>query len=104
MTAVIPGTITQVISVGIQGPEGAQGPTGAQGATGAQGPQGIQGVEGPAGESGDVGAQGLPGPNEIGGYGIMVDSESLTDGDLLIFGGDAWVKVSKTDLLNGGEY
>jgi hypothetical protein len=34
----------------------------------------------------------------------MVDSESLTDGDLLIFGGDAWVKVSKTDLTDGGEY
>lgn len=82
-------------STGPQGPQGMQGMQGATGDAGPQGPQGMQGMqgmEGPQGPQGPQGVQGEPGPNNIGGYGVNVQSPS--SGNILAFDGINWVNSS----------
>lgn len=54
------------------------------------------GIQGPRGPKGD------PGDNTIGGYGINIDG--LTTGDVLQFGGSAWVNTPQTEITDGGNF
>lgn len=64
---------------------------------------GIQGPQGPPGESGVQGATGLPGPNDIGGYGIALGPSVLL-GDVLSFDGAVWTNKNQNQLTDGGNF
>lgn len=49
-----------------------------------------------------IGPPGLPGPNSIGGYGFEVTD--LASGDVLSFGGEAWVNARRASLTDGGNF
>lgn len=48
------------------------------------------------------GIQGRSGTSEIAGYGF--DIQSLTSGDVLQFGGAAWVNTPQTEITDGGNF
>jgi hypothetical protein len=48
------------------------------------------------------GIQGASGITTIGGYGF--DIQSLAEGDILQFGGEAWVNTPQTEMTDGGNF
>jgi hypothetical protein len=54
------------------------------------------GIQGAKGDKGD------PGDNYIGGYGV--DLQGLAVGDVLQFGGAAWVNTPQTEITDGGNF
>lgn len=84
---------------GPQGPQGEKGFNGTVGATGPAGPQGIQGIQGIQGETGATGATGATGPaGPIVALGGLTDVTfgTLSDGQIPIRSGAAWINAHLT--------
>ena len=66
---------------------------------------GVQGPPGPPGVTGAQGPMGLPGPNAIGGYGIIL-GPGVENGDVLSFDsvGAVWTNRNQKLLTDGGNF
>lgn len=53
---------------------------------------------------GTQGAKGDPGPNTIGGSPINIAPNNLMTGDVLQFGGAAWVNTPQEQISDGGNF
>lgn len=62
----------------------------------------LRGEKGPQGDPGPEGPPGPSGPNLIAGYGFAI--QSLTAGDLLQFGGAAWINTPQAEITDGGNF
>jgi hypothetical protein len=101
-------TETEVLTVGLVGPQGAVGPQGdigPQGPIGPQGEIGPQGPIGPEGSQGDIGPQGLTGPQgiqgETGPQGPPGSDADVTDHEAAVDPHAGYQKESEKNQVSG---